>query len=208
LRFHFVIAFFYCLGPVLLFIFAVKLSGDRALSFLAALFYSLFSPSVLFPAVRGDLGSWFYARRLHTLVHYGEGAHNVALSLLPLALLIAYLAITRASHGWKIAAGIITGLMVLINAFAAVDLTIGLAILCMVQPAANRVRSLALLAAIGAFAYLWICPFLTPSLIHTIRTDSMLSGDYHYGPREITAALFVVIGTVAVWFATRQFERT
>ncbi len=119
LSFHAVIAFFYCLGPVLLFLFAWKASKLLHAGFLCGLMYSLFSPSVLLPAVRDDVGGWRNPRRLHTLVHYGEGAHNVVLSLLPLALLCAYFAITRRKFIWYAATGFFMGALVLTNAFAA-----------------------------------------------------------------------------------------
>lgn len=206
LAFHAVLAFFYCLGPALLFLFAWQMSRRVHASVLCGLLYSLFSPSVIFPAVRGDLGGWELARRLHILIFYGEGAHNIVLSLLPLAILAAYLAITRRRYGWCVATGALLGSMVLINAFAASDLAIALAILAAAQPQGERLRSLGLLALIGVVAYAWISPLLTPSLIQTIRADSMLGGDYHYTPRVIGTAVAVLAGAVLVWIWTRRFS--
>jgi hypothetical protein len=80
LAFHAVTAFFYCLGPVCLFLFARKASKLLHAGFLSGLLYPLYSPSLLLPAVRADIGSWHNARRLQTLVHYGEGGHNMVLS--------------------------------------------------------------------------------------------------------------------------------
>jgi hypothetical protein len=94
------------------------------------------------------------------------------LSLLALALLCAYLAVTRRKFVWCVTTGILLGALVLTNAFAAVDLGIGMAIIAAVQPPGGRLRSLALLAGIGAAAYLWISPILTPDLVRTIRTKS------------------------------------
>ena len=93
LAFHAVIAFFYCLGPVFLFLFAWKASKFLHAAFLSALLYSLYSPSRCCRrcATNRKLAQ---CRRLQTLVHYGEGGHNVVLSLLPLALLCAWLAVT------------------------------------------------------------------------------------------------------------------
>ena len=206
LAFHAVIAFFYCLGPVCLFLFAWKSSKLLHAGFLSALLYSLFSPSLLLPAVRHDIGSWHNARRLQTLVHYGEGGHNMVLSLLPLALLCAWLAATRRNFFWCLATGILLGALVLTNAFAAVDLAIGIAIVAILQPPGNRLRSLALLAGIGAAAYLWISPILTPRLVQTIRTDSLLLGGYRYTPLVFCTGLLVLAGAAAIWYLTRRWS--
>ncbi len=205
LAFHAVIVFFYCLGPVFLFLFAWKASKYLHAAFLSALLYSLYSPSLLLPAVRDDIGSWHNARRLQTLVHYGEGGHNVVLSLLPLALLCAWLAVTRRNFVWCLTAGMLLGALVLTNAFAAVDLAVGIALIACLQPPGRRLRSLALLAGIGAAAYLWISPILTPDLVHTIRTDSLLSGGYQYTPLVIRTAILVLAGAVALWYLTRRW---
>ena len=202
LAFHAVIAFFYCLGPVCLFLFAWKSSKLLHAGFLSALLYSLFSPSLLLPAVRHDIGSWHDARRLQTLVHYGEGGHNVVLSLLPLALLCAYLAVTRRSFVWCATTGILFGALVLTNAFAAVDLVVGIAVIAILQPRGSRLRSLALLAGIGAAAYLWISPMLTPDLVRTIHTNSMLLGGYRYTPLVVGTGLLVLAGAFALWCLT------
>jgi hypothetical protein len=205
LAFHAVIAFFYCLGPVCLFLFAWKSSKLLHAGFLSALLYSLFSPSLLLPAVRHDIGSWHNARRLQTLVRYGEGGHNVVLSLLPVALLCAWLAATRRNFIWSVATGILLGALVLTNTFAAVDLAIGIAIIVILQPPGNRLRSLALLAGIGAAAYLWISPILTPDLVRTIRTNSLLAGGYRYTPLVVCTGLLVLLGVGAIWYLTRRF---
>ena len=205
LAFHAVTAFFYCLGPVCLFLFAWKASKLLHAGFLSGLLYSLYSPSLLLPAVRADIGSWHNARRLQTLVHYGEGGHNMVLSLLPLALLCAYLAVTRRKFVWCVTTGILLGALVLTNAFAAVDLGIGMAIIAAVQPPGGRLRSLALLAGIGAAAYLWISPILTPDLVRTIRTKSLLSGGYRYTPLVVGTALLVLAGAAGLWYLTRRW---
>ena len=205
LAFHAVIAFFYCLGPVCLFLFAWKSSKLLHAGFLSALLYSLFSPSLLLPAVRHDIGSWHDARRLQTLVHYGEGGHNVVLNLVPLALLCAYLAVTRRSFVWCATTGILFGALVLTNAFAAVDLVVDIAVIAILQPRGSRLRSLALLAGIGAAAYLWISPMLTPDLVRTIHTNSMLLGGYRYTQLVVGTGLLVLAGAFALWFLTRNW---
>ncbi len=210
LAFHAVTAFFYCLGPVLLFWMAWRMSGLLAPSFFAALVYSLTSPSVVFAAVRNDVG-WFHPRRLQTLVHYGEGPHNVALALLPLAILCTWLALEKRQYRWFVASGALMGSLVLVNAFAAVDLVLALACLAAVQPVGRRIRGLLMIGATGAAAYLWISPFLTPTLIRTIGANSAItSGGYHLTRQVALVDLLVLAGAVAIYALTvrwRMFER-
>ncbi|MBV8820033.1 MAG: hypothetical protein JO022_16835, partial [Acidobacteriaceae bacterium] len=195
--FHFTLAFFYCLGPCLLFLFAWRITGLLRISFLAALLYSLFSPSTMYGPVRGDVGGWSYPRRLHTMVAYGEAAHNIVLALLPLALLLIWLAVTRKQWHWNLLAGCSMAVLVLMNAFAAVDL--GLATACLVAFYGGFKRML----LIGPAAYLSICPFLTPSLIQTIRKDSALSG-FHVTSAALRVDALIVSGAILIWFWLRR----
>ncbi len=209
--FHAVSATFYCLGPALLFWFAWKLSGLLETSWSAALLYSLLSPSAVFWVVRTDMFGWRHARRLHTLVHYGEGPHNAVLCLLPLALLMAYLALTRGRLRWYFASGLCFGVIVLTNAFGAIDLAIGVACLVLAYaPELRRVRIAALIAT-ALLSYLWISPFLTPTLIQTIGKSSSLAIDFHYRGWNLAGALAVLAGLMILCVATRnmsnRFER-
>jgi hypothetical protein len=206
LAFHRTLAFFYCLGPVCLFWFAWRMSNALYPSFLCGLVYSLTSPSVLFPAVRADVGGWLYARRLHTLVHYGEGAHNVALSLLPVAFLCAWLAMEQRRFRWYVATGAIAGVLLLTNAFAAADLGLGIICLLVIRPPGSRLRSLWMLALTAIIAYLWISPFLTPTLIQTIRMDSMLGVGYHVTTELIITDLLVLAGAFVIWWLTARLD--
>ncbi len=205
LAFHAVGAFFYCLGPVCLFWLAWRMSGALYASFLAALLYSLTSPSVVFPLIRVDAGGWLEPRRLQTLVHYGEGAHNTVLSLLPLALLCAWLALESGRIRWYFATGALAGAMALTNCFGAVDLAIGILCLVAVRPDGERLRGLASLAITGVIAYVWISPYLPPSLLHTISMNSAAQG-YGYTPRVIGTALLVLAGAFVIWLFTKRLQ--
>ena len=78
----------YSLAPVFLFLFAKEVSGRLAPSFAAALLWSLISPGVAIPRLAQDLGTPWGLRRLRNIVFWGEGPHNLALCLLPSALLL------------------------------------------------------------------------------------------------------------------------
>lgn len=207
LAFHAVTAFFYALGPPLLFLFAWKLSGLLETSLSAALLYSLFSPSAIFPLVYFDIFGWRHARRLHTLVHYGEGAHNVALSLFPLALLLLYFAITRRRIHWYVASGACCGVVVLFNAFGATDLALGGACLLLAFSRQLRPRDMLALGATALVSYLWISPLLYPSLIQILRVNSQsVAGDYHYTPLSRAMLVLVTACLLGLWYATRGIE--
>jgi len=74
-----VVALATCLGPVTLFLFALRFTQDRRWAFAAAVAYTLFSPSYgLFPAVEKDRGIVQLPWRLQVLAKYGEGPHCAA----------------------------------------------------------------------------------------------------------------------------------
>src|SRR5262245_19855466 len=110
----------YCLGPVTLFWFAWRISGSAGASFAAAVAYSLISPSVLFSAIRNDVGGALEPRRLQVTVHYGEIPHIVSLAIMPIAVWLLYRAVT--GKGSLIAAGVAAAAVVLTNAFGAVTM--------------------------------------------------------------------------------------
>ncbi|HVW85702.1 MAG TPA: hypothetical protein VHB50_13530 [Bryobacteraceae bacterium] len=196
--FHFVLAVAYCCGPVTLFWFAWEWSRSLLLGFVAGLAYSLTSPAeFLIPVLRlhpyGPL-------RLYNLIHYAEDPHVVALTLLPLALLFLHRAVNRRTIANILGAVIFCAAVVLTNAFGAVDLAIGG--LCIVLA---REKGAWTVIPIGLAAWLWISPWLPPSLIDHIRNDQ-------WGARGLFAAgarayvTIAVAGTVfaGLWFATRR----
>ena len=200
--FHFVVAAFYCLGPVTLFWFVREWSKSLFIAFTAALAYCITSPAaLLIPILRIHSSGLWGGLRLFNLIHYAEDAHNVSLSLLPLALLFLHRAIGHKNALNIIAAIVLCGSGVLANAFGAVDLAIGG--LCMVL-ALNR--GLSILVPVGVAAYLWISPMLPPSLIDLIRQDQWgPHGSYHSGARAWLPTLAVVAVFVPVWLLARRY---
>src|SRR5579864_5806500 len=92
IAFHQVAAAFFCMGPVGLFLMAWVVSGRTGTSFLAALAYSIVSPSaILLPSIANELGSILRLRRLQILAYYGEGPSTASMALLPLAVLFLHL---------------------------------------------------------------------------------------------------------------------
>jgi hypothetical protein len=172
--------------PTAVFAMARVMTGRSVYSFFAGLIYSLVSFSaIVFPAVRLYAGGWRNLRRLHVLVTYDEQAHIFALALLPIAILCLYLALTRPSPAWKVAAGVLAGSVVLSNAFGAIAIAMAAASLVCAYERYGLLRNATVLAAIGVCAYLWISPWLPPSLIHDIQTSSpTAAGDWRYNTRS------------------------
>jgi hypothetical protein len=201
--FNFVTGAFYSAAPVFLFVFAWRVSRMLETSFFAALFYSLFSPAGIFSTFRYDLGmSWWNTWRLRTLVYYGEGPHTTALAVLPIALLFTYLALTRRKYIWYVAAGGSMAFVTLVNAFGAVDLGVGCACLILAMEAREMARAALTTAGIAIGAYLLSSPFLTPTLVRTIVSNSQEVGG-HYAGHLLDAQLLVIPSFICLWFAIR-----
>jgi hypothetical protein len=191
--FHFVLAVAWCAGPVTLFWFVYDWSESLTSGAVAALVYTLASPAEWFiPILRihepGGAGSL----RLFNLIRYAEDPHIVALTLLPLALLFI-------RRGNRTAAIVAAAAVVLTNAFGAVDLAIGG--LCIVLALRRGVKSLLM---VGVVAWLWVSPWLTPSLIRLMANDQWgARGVFRAGPGFLIA-LAVLAG---IWYLTRRWTR-
>ena len=192
--FHSVLAMVYCLGPLTLFLFAWEWSGSIVASLGAGLAYSLLSPGEMaIPVLRVlDNGHWV-PLRLYNLVHYAEDPHNLALTLLPLALYCL-------RRGKWAAAVVSCAVVVMSNAFGAVDLVIGG--LCIVLATGGGFQRL---AGVGLLAYVWVSPWLPPSLIQLIGKDQWgARGLFQSGPKA-WLGIAVTVGLFGgIWWATRR----
>jgi hypothetical protein len=128
LAYHAVTAAVYALAPVALYWAARRLGMGRAAAFLAALFYSLISPSCwLVRVIRHDAGGWFAPRRLVTLVRYGEGPHLLSLALLPVAVAALNVALERRRPVYYFLAAIAAAAVALSNWIGAFALALAYA---------------------------------------------------------------------------------
>ena len=76
-----------CLGPATLFFFVLYFTRSRGWALAVALAYTFYSPLYYFvPAIDRDRGIAYLPWRLQVLMKYGEGPHNLGLTLIPLAL--------------------------------------------------------------------------------------------------------------------------
>jgi hypothetical protein len=179
---HWVTALAYCLGPVTLYALVLRMCGSRWTAFAAGAIYSVVSWSAwLVPAIARDLGSPWYPRRLQALVYYGDGPHVAALTLLPLALLLLDLAVSRRRVWYVAFAALGLAAVALTNwlgAFA-LALTILSYLLARLGSGKWSWRDLAWTAAAVAAAYCLAMPWIPPSTILVTQFNARnVGGDY------------------------------
>src|SRR5262249_17244306 len=155
---HLVTATLYALGPVTLFWMAWRLCGNRACAFVAGVGYSLISPACwLAKTVRFDAGGYFAARRLGTLVVYGEGPHIAAMVLLPVAIGMLHVALKKRRPWYWVGAAVAIASVPMCNWLGGMALAMGVAAYLMagMQPAAALPR----IGALGLYAYALVVPW-------------------------------------------------
>ncbi|MEO7143259.1 MAG: hypothetical protein ABI165_07110 [Bryobacteraceae bacterium] len=197
----------YCLAPLTLFAAAWLLTRAPGYSFLAALIYSLTSPSqLLLPDGTFPLDRLRDARRLILLAVWDDLPHLVAVALLPLAILFLTLAIRKRGLIYCGAAALLIAAMALASPFGPV--IAGMAALCLLFVFRREVyrRNFAIVLGIGAFAYAIAAPFLSPSLIEAIRAASTNKGEEGWTLGSVTALAMVWVGWVILWRYLRKWS--
>jgi hypothetical protein len=168
--------------------------------------WSLFSPSVLLPAILEDAGSPWVLRRLQNIVYWGETPHNVSIALVPVALLLLarYL---KEPGVRKFAAAVLAFAAVMVaNAFGVVFLAVS-AILLLVSEDRPDWRHALALGGIVAAAYLLVCRALPPSLLKLIETNSqMVGGDYRFTWKTALVAAVCALALGTLWWITRRMK--
>jgi len=203
--YHFVMALAYSLGPVFLFLFAKEVSGRFAPSFAAALLWSLISPAAAIPRMVQDLGTPWGLRRLRNIVFWGEGPHNLALCLLPLALLLVARYFKKPSPRRFGMAGLGVAVVMMTNAFGIVAITISTAILWLAWPGRRWLQLAATGALLGA-GYLVICRSLPPAEIRLLMANSQVSGgDFRYTLHILWPGAVLVAVLASLWAISRRW---
>ncbi len=177
---HLVTAFFYSLGPVVLYALALRLTSSRWYSFWAALAYSVLSPSAfLIPAVRIDLGTVLALRRFDALVFYGEGPHITSLMLLPAAVLCLDIALSKRTPIWYVVASIAMAGVVLSNWLGAAALAMAVfAYLLAGLGGSNILWAWLTTIGVGLLAYALACPWIPPSTIRDVQYNAQFIGNF------------------------------
>jgi hypothetical protein len=173
--YHFLIALAYCMGPVTLFMLALRFSGSRVAAFTAGLIYSTLSMSAwVMPAVRIDMGGLFFPRRLQSMLLYGEGPHTMALTLIPLAILAMDLALHKRRAPYFFLAAIALAAAALTNWIGAVSLTLAIGCYLLAKVGDKEVlwKKIALITGIGICAYFLAMPMAPPSTIAVTQVNA------------------------------------
>ena len=194
LAFHTVTALCYCLGPVTLFWMTWRFTGSQTCGFWAGLLYSTLSPAALVvPAIRADMGGAFYLRRLHNVVVWGEQPHVAALMLAPLALISLDAALRRSKP-------VFYALSAITLAFLALTNVTGIVGFCLLVSAylLAFARSVPRISAIALLAYGLAVPWMPPSDIRLILTNSQRSAGNSYPFSPWHALYFALIAVVVV----------
>jgi hypothetical protein len=212
LAFHIVVALMYSLGPVTLFWMAARLTRSASWSFYAALLYSLISPSAfLVPDIGRDLGSLFWAQRLHTTIAYGDSPHVCSLTLIPLAIAALDLALAKRRPVYYALAALALasvpltnwpGAIVLACAVLAYGLTLGDG--GDGDRWRGQLRRWMRIAGTGALAYALAIPWMPPSTILNTQADVQgLDPANRFGARHL---VYMAIAAACVWLLLRLFS--
>jgi hypothetical protein len=208
LAYHFVVATVYCLGPVTLFWMAWRLSGSRPCALVAAIGYSLISPTcLLVRSVAMEVDGTFGPRRLITLVNYGEGPHLTSMMLLPLAIGILHVALEKRKPWYWVAAGFAIASVPMSNWLGGMALAMGLAAyLCAGLPGSRRTVSTVLCtAALGVYAYALVMPWFSPATIAVIRANApRVANNFR---ADTTQRIFVVLVAAVYLLLVWAMER-
>ena len=188
-----------CLGPVTLFLFATWFTRSRSWALVAAMAYSLMSPSYgLFPAVEKDRGIVQLPWRVQVLAKYGEGPHNTGLMLLPLALMAVWAAAKKRSFASLFTAALLLAAIPLTNWVAAFALAISCLLLLLAAWGEPEFVAWRALAA-AALAYLLACFWLTPNFIGIVAFNWPAdSYNYKVGNQQELALGGMVLGALAI----------
>lgn len=190
----------YIAGPAALFLFCAVATRRVGWSFATAAAWSLLSPADwVLPDAAPSLESIANARRLYLMAVWDETPHYGALALLPVALLFASEGMRTGRLGYWLALAVTMALSLMTSAFGATTLAIGMFCLLL---AAGRPKHAGYIAGAAALAWALTSPALPPSLIATIRANSLANGDS--GREPLVALAVVAAGAALILLISRR----
>jgi hypothetical protein len=195
----------YCLVPVALFLMAWLMTRAAGYSFLAAIFYSLTSPTnLIVPDGSFGFGHFWDPRRLLLAGAWDETPHLAALALLPLLIYFLTLAIRRRRAAYYAILVFLIAVMTLATDFAPIEVMMAALCLIAVFPRRDYGRNAIMILSIGALAYVTVSPFLSPSLIQAIRQASAASED-GWSIGSLTGFAVAALGWVVLWLVLERW---
>jgi hypothetical protein len=205
LAFQSVTGFIYCLAALSLFLMAWLMTRAPGCSFLAALIYSLTSPTQLIvPDAEFAWRHFWDSRRLYLVAVWDDTPHLTAIALLPMVILFLTLAIRKRRPAYYVILVLLIALMALASDFAPIEvLTVAFCMIA-VLPSQDYGRNTVLVISIGLFAYAIVAPFLSPSMLLAIRKASAnAEGGWTAG--SLTALAIVMLGWIVLWRALQHW---
>jgi hypothetical protein len=184
-------------------------SNSRYPALLAAAAAALLSPSfLLLPIIRHDSAFWV-PQRLHVLMAYGEGPHISALSILPAALALSFLALRRWTPLTFAGASALCAFTVANNFYGATALAIFFPIVTWSVWVCHREPTVWLRAAgIPALAYALCAFWLTPSYLRiTAFNLSLVAPPGNTWSRVTMLAVLVAFGALTWRWGNGRPER-
>lgn len=209
--YHLYTAIFYAIGIAGVYGLVWVGTRSRGSAWMAAIAAALVSPSFLF---LGDLrrdSAWHAPQRLHVLVTYGEGPHMTSFALLPVALVLAWLAFEQRHRIYIVLAAVVCAAVGSNNFYGATAFVVFYALLVFSFAITRGVRSIAAQAvAIPLAAYGLTAFWLTPSYIRLTAENMRYVADPTRNSWSLPLAVVVAAGFgIGAWMSARHRpERT
>jgi hypothetical protein len=177
LAYHILIAAFYAIGTVAVYLFVRAAGASRRAAWLASAGLALASPCFLLLANYRHDSLWRAPLRLHVLMAYGEGPHMSSLAILPLVWLAAAKRFRQGDLRWLALSAGAAAVVVSINFYGATALAITFPLLVWSFWLKNRSWQIPRDAlCIAALAYGLCAWWLVPSFLRvTMRNLSLVS---------------------------------
>ena len=207
LGFHQVSGAVYCTAPLMLYAASWKISGSAGYSFIAAAMCSLLSAVAwVVPDSEFHWHALRDARLLQLVFEWDDLAHLLSILFLPAVLWFLWQALHSRKALHFAVAGILMALMMIANAFGmvAIAFTIVTLPLAMDGPFSARLKNFVLAGATAVCAWAVISPWLPPSLLMKIHSNSILDTEAAPAAVAVRALAIVAVIEAAVWYIARR----
>ena len=197
----------YCLVPLVMYMTSWKVSGSAGYSFVAAAMCSLLSPVLwMIPDGQFHWRALGDARLVDFIFEWDDLAHLLSIMFLPVLVWFLWRALKSRRPLHFAVAGILMALMMLANAFGmvAIAFTVVTLPLAMDGPFSARVKNFVLAGATAICAWAVISPWLPPSLLLKIHSNSILDTEAAPAAVAVRALAIVVLAEGMVWFLARR----
>lgn len=193
----------YCLGPLTLFELARRVTGKAGLSLVAGGIYSLLSlTEVVLP--EGVFHFWD-ARRFYVAFVWDEVPHLTAITIFPVAVLLLALALKDRKPVTYAFAVFAMAFLMAASAFGCVLAAIAFLTVPLAVHGRLRLSHIVLAFSICAGGYLLVSPFVSPSLLQTIRSNSAFNGEGRWSVTDLPVAIAFVFAYFLLWRACARY---